>query len=119
MSDQEGRPEQGEEDVEGHLIKEALATGAAATAFLGAGAAGAQVAPGDPGLGAAKASQPERKAPRQVENPGGGASGSQVVLPGPGSGGSQVAPGEGSSAGGKAGAKKKKKAARPARHGRK
>ena len=89
MSEQDKtRPE--DEDVEGHGLKEVLATGAAAGALLGAGAgtASAQLPIGDSG-----ASAGARSAPSQVDPGPSGGTGSQVQ-PGPSGGtGSQVQPG--------------------------
>jgi hypothetical protein len=108
MAEQDERPESTEEDVEGHLIKEALAAGAAPAAFVAASPAGAQNLPGDGGAGVAKA------APKVHLDPSGGASGSHFVLPEPGAGGGQVAPGESGPSQGKIAKKAAKK-----KHGRK
>jgi hypothetical protein len=109
MSEHDERPEGAEEDVEGHLIKEALAAGAAATAFVAASPAGAQVADPGGGASAAKAAQPDKRAPKVAEDPTGGAKGSRFIVPGPGGSAGQVAPGEGPSQGGKVAKKKAKK----------
>ena len=103
MSEQDNvRPE--DEDVEGHGLKEVLATGAASAAILGAGAgtASAQLPIGDSG-----ASAGARSAPAQVEPGPSGGTGSQVE-PGPSGGtGSQVDPGPSGGKGSKAKAQKK------------
>jgi hypothetical protein len=78
-------PDELDPEVEAHLVKEALAAGAAAaTMFAGTSVAGAVVQPGPGGAGPA------------VVDPGPGGAGGAVVDPGPGgAGGGAVDPGAG------------------------
>ena len=67
MTEHEATPlEEGEDDVNAHILKEALAAGAASAALFAGQAAAA---------------------PQQLANPDGGAGAAQNVNPGPGAGG--------------------------------
>jgi len=111
-------PESSDDDVEGHLLKEALAAGAAAGAlFAGSTAASAQIAP-EPGGSTAGMVMPEPgggSGGMVQPGPGGGSGGALIPEPG-GASGNQVQPGPGGSTAAKAKGKagKVKKAARPA-----
>ena len=75
-------PDELDPDVEAHLVKEALAAGAAAaTMFAGTSVAGAVVQPGPGGAGPA------------VVDPGPGGAGGGAVDPGAGGAGAAVDPG--------------------------
>lgn len=88
-------PDELDPDVEAHLVKEALAAGAAAaTMFAGTSVASANWQP-TPGAGNAVV-MPEPGAGGAVVDPGPGGAGGSVVDPGPGgAGGGVVDPGAG------------------------